>query len=412
VLTTTKSWERGSDPEGARAATRVVDAQRQAATTLRLTLAFLVAGVAAALAGAGSWTALHLVLVGGVLTAIAGASQLLAVTWSAAPAPAERLVQAQRWCLAAGAVAVVVGRRLDLVAVVAVGAVGTAAGLVALAAALLGIRGAGRNDRFRPAIDAYVAGIASACLAVALGAWLASATPGERWLDVRAAHVTLNVFGLVGIVIAATLPAFVATQARTRMSARATARNQRLVTSLLLVGVASIAAGQLAGSAPVTGVGRVAYVVGLLGLLALLPPVGRRQLRWAGPRLIQLGAGIAWWIGTGAALAVADLTDQQPPVGLIPALAVGGIAQIVVASLAYFGPVLRGGGHQRLSAGFATTRSWVSLVAGNVAAAALLLDLRSVAAVALVVWTADLLARAAHLRAAEPMQPEEPQEAP
>jgi hypothetical protein len=405
VLTTTKSWERGSDPEGARAATRVVDAQRQAATTLRLTLAFLVAGVAAALAGAGSWTALHLVLVGGVLTAIAGASQLLAVTWSAAPAPAERLVRLQRWALAGGAVAVVAGRRLDLAPVVSAGALATITGLLALAAALLGIRRAGRNDRFRPAIDAYVAGIACACVAVALGAWLASATPGERWLDVRAAHVTLNVFGLVGIVIAATMPAFAATQARTRMSARATARNQRLVTGVLLAAVAAIAAGQLAGSATVTGIGRGAYVGGLVGLLALLPPVGRRQLRWAGPRLVQLGAGMAWWIGVGAVLAVAELTGDQPPAGLIPALAVGGILQIVVASLAYFGPVLRGGGHQRLSAGFATTRSWLSLAAGNVAAAALLLDLRPVAAAALVVWTADLLTRGARLRAAEPVQP-------
>lgn len=405
MLTDTEKRERGSDPEGDRAATRVVDAQRQAATTLRLTLAFLVAGAVAGLAGAGSWTALHLVLAGGVLTAIAAASQLLAATWSAAPAPPDLLVRVQRWCLAGGAVAVVAGRRLDLAPVVAGGALAAVTGLVAVAAALLGIRRAGRNDRFRPAIDAYLAGIACACVAIALGAWLGAATPSERWLDVREAHVTLNVLGLVGIVIVATLPAFAATQARTRMSARATPRNQRLVTGVLLAGVVAIATGQLTGWAPVTGIGRIAYLGGFVGLLSLLPTVGARQLRWAGPRLIQLGAGMSWWIGAALVLAASDLTGQSPPAGLIPALAVGGIAQIVVASLAYLGPVLRGGGHQRLSAGFAATRSWTSLVAGNVAATGLLLDLRPVAAGALAVWAADLLARAARLRAADPVQP-------
>ena len=45
------------------------------------------------------------------------------------------------------------------------------------------------------------------------------------------------------------------------------------------------------------------------------------------------------------------------------ALVLGGYVQILVASLAYLAPVLRGGGHVRLSAGFATTRSWLALTA-------------------------------------------------
>ncbi|HRD99682.1 MAG TPA: hypothetical protein PLV68_00185, partial [Ilumatobacteraceae bacterium] len=57
---------------------------------------------------------------------------------------------------------------------------------------------------------------------------------------------------------------------------------------------------------------------------------------------------------------------------MLQALVIGGFAQILVASLAYLGPVLRGGGHRRLSAGFAITRSWTSLAAGNAAALAAL----------------------------------------
>jgi hypothetical protein len=76
---------------------------------------------------------------------------------------------------------------------------------------------------------------------------------------------------------------------------------------------------------------------------------------------------------------------------------VGGFAQILVASLAYLGPVLRGGGHERLTAGFAITRSWVSLAAGNTAAVAALVGHDPTLAAALAVWLTDLAVRAGRL---------------
>lgn len=69
-------------------------------------------------------------------------------------------------------------------------------------------------------------------------------------------------------------------------------------------------------------------------------------------------------------------------------LVVGGFAQILVASLAYPGPVLRGGGHQRLSAGFATTRPVPSLVLGHIAPVALLAGAERVAIGLLLAWAA------------------------
>ena len=75
----------------------------------------------------------------------------------------------------------------------------------------------------------------------------------------------------------------------------------------------------------------------------------------------------------------------------------GGYAQIVVASLAYLGPVLRGGGHERLAAGFATTRSWPSLVLGNTAAVAALCQWQEALAVLVAAWGADVAWRAATL---------------
>ena len=75
-------------------------------------------------------------------------------------------------------------------------------------------------------------------------------------------------------------------------------------------------------------------------------------------------------------------------------LVVGGFAQIIVGSLAYLGPVLRGGGHVRLSDGFATTRSATSLVLGNVAPAFLLAGIESIAVAVLVAWAALVAAEA------------------
>jgi hypothetical protein len=52
-------------------------------------------------------------------------------------------------------------------------------------------------------------------------------------------------------------------------------------------------------------------------------------------------------------------------------LVVGAFAQILWGSLAYLVPMLRGGGHERLTDGFARTRSWVGFAGLNASALAL-----------------------------------------
>lgn len=111
---------------------------------------------------------------------------------------------------------------------------------------------------------------------------------------------------------------------------------------------------------------------------------------------MQLLCGLGWWIAMTIALAVVIVRDTNDrPV--LQALVIGGFAQILVASLAYLGPVLRGGGHRRLAAGFAVTRSWPSLVAGNAAAVAALAEHRAAMAIALSLWLADVAGRAVAL---------------
>lgn len=391
----------GWKPRGAKG--RVAEAQRQARRGLTLAAAFAVAAPLSALVphDTGSWLPLHLFLVGGVLGAIAAATQFLAVTWSASPPSPAPVAAFQRWCLAVGAGAVAVGREVDDEALITLGAAAVVLSLAALAGLLVHIRRSAVTDRYAPAIEAYLLAFVAGAGGAVLGTLVATGQVGDDYLALRGAHVTTNVYGLVGLVIAGTLPFFAATQVRMKMSPRARPTPVRVVIGVLAATVAISVGGHVADRPGVAAAGLVAHGIGLVGLVTLLPVVGRRQLDWAGARLVQLATGIAWWIGTTFVMAarVAEGTDDGP---VLQALVIGGFAQILVASLAYFGPVLRGGGHQQLTAGFALTRSWVSVVAANVAAAAALAELRPLMGACLAIWLADSLWRAIALARLRP----------
>lgn len=397
---------RAAGPSGARepraprgAAGRVAAVQRQARQSLVVAAVFTVAApvVATLPHDTGPWLPLHVFFVGGLLSAIAGATQLLAVTWSAAPSPPSALAHAARWTLAAGAVAIAVGREADQTAVVGAGGAAVGVALVLVAVSLVRIRRGAVTDRFHPAIDAYLAAIAFGLVGSVLGALLGSDHVGHAYLEARDAHVAANLFGLVGIVIAGTLPFFAATQARVKMSPRATPTGMRLAVGALAVAVVVAMVGGASEQDGVAALGFGLYALAVVALVVVLPRVGRKQLAWAGPRLLQLAAGIGWWAVAAALFGLHQLDAGPGRVEILQALAIGGYAQILVASLAYFGPVLLAGGHEVLSAGFRITRSWVGLVAANVAAVAALVGADPVLAIALAVWIADSVARAALL---------------
>jgi nitrite reductase (NO-forming) len=370
--------------------------QAQARRALAVAAGFAVAAAAASVVPhrTGAWLPLHLFLVGTLLSAISGATRLFAVTWSAGTPGHPVEVAVQRWAVAVGAAGLAAGRELRWPA----GVLGLAGSLVVVGLLLLGhllvveVR-SGKVPRFRPALHAYLAAIACGLAGAGLGVAMVAGRGAER-----DAHVVLNVLGLVGLVMAGTLPFFVATQARMKMSPRATLRRLHVTLALLAGGVGIAAAGALTEHPAVTGAGLAAYVGGLVHLATTLPSPGAKQLRWAGPRLLQLALGLAWWAGTVAVAAVRSFLGLAPlPESLVVTLVVGAYAQILVASLAYLGPVLRGGGHERLGRGFATTRSWVAVVTVNGAGLAWLLQWHWIA-VALVVATAvDLVVRGERL---------------
>lgn len=376
---------------------RVAIVQAQARRSLWQAAAFVVSAALAAATGAGdgSWLALHLFLAGGLLSAISGAAQLFAVTWAAGPAPSDRAALAQRTLLAVGVVAISTGRELQWpVAVPAAGGI-----LVIAAVALLGVLlvrevHGGIQRRFDPALRWYLTALAAGTAGATLGVLRVVGVGTGLSGRLRSAHMLLNLLGLIGLSIAGTLPFFTATEARVKMSPRATSGRQTALLcamggSLLLAG-----AGLLSGNDPTAAAGLAAYAAGLAAVATVLPPLGRKQLRWAGARLAHLAAGAAWWLAAVCAATVRVARGDEPfSATVVGVLVVGGFAQILVGAVAYLGPVLRAGGHRRLVGGFALTRSWLGLVAANVAAVAVTVGAAGVAGAAVAAWVADAVVR-------------------
>lgn len=379
------------------AAGRVRLSHAQTRATLRLALAYILAAAVAWAFGDRTWLPLHLFLAGGVVLAISGVSLMLAVTWSAAPAPPAGMARAQRWFVAAGAAGVVAGREREIGdAFVEVAGSVYLAGLVLLAGLLLGTVRRGVERRFDPAVAAYLAALAAGVVGVALG--VATAT-GSLSVGGRAAHRTLNVLGLVGLVVGGTMPYFAATVGRSRMARHASARRLWAAVAWQAAAVAAAATGLGSGWDAVGAAGLGAYAVGITGVLYLLPRPTRRQLRWAGPRLLAVWLGATWWVAAVTASAI-GAGRGEPGVltgRWLGVLVVAGYAQILWGSLAYLLPMLRGGGHERLGEGFAVTRSWIGLAAANVAGLGLALSLPVVAPAAAGVWVADGAWRAARV---------------
>ncbi len=375
---------------------RVKVAQDQARRSLRLAVGFTVAAALGAVVPhhTGTWLPLHLFLVGALLLAISGATQFFTLTWGASLPVAPSAVVAQRWLVVVGAAGLAAGRELDAPPALLIAAgLCVTSGLLLLGVLLAVEDRRARVDRFHPAVHAYLTAVAAGLVGTALGAALV--TGAAR---IRDAHVILNLFGLVGLVVAGTLPYFVATQARMKMSSRATPRTQRGNLVWLAASVVTASVGALSSHPGVVGLGLAGYAVGILRVAASLPRPGTKQLRWAGPRLPQLALGLGWWVGSVSVAAIRAAQGQPPlPEPLLAALVIGGYGQILLASLAYLGPVLRGGGHVSLSEGFTVTRSWASVVLVNLAGIAAAADRLDVTAILLTAVAVDVVVRAARL---------------
>ncbi len=344
--------------------------------------------------GASWWGPLHTFLAGTVLLAIAGATQMFTITWSAAPAPPAVLSRTQRWTLVAGVALVLVGMASDTGWMIVTGAVFAIVGLGLLA---LSLWSAVRNSllrRFDLSARFYVLALAAGVTGISLGGVMGGGMAGGSFLDVRLVHSHLNLVGLVGFTIVGTLPTILPTFAHHKAVSGIEAKVSWWLAVLAAVLIGS---GLIVGGAGV-GVGTVVAGSALFLILAgVLLRLGKRGLEGGLPYL-QVAIGSVW-LGAWAVVEGIRLISGWIPEHFsewTAAVVIAGVGQVLLGSLAYLLPVLAGPA-PRLGRNFARTHSrpWLPLGLANLGAVALLIGFPVIAGVAIAAWVVDFGARLA-----------------
>lgn len=332
------------------------------------------------------WGPLHSFLVGTVLLAISGASQMFTITWAASPAPPAWLAASQRWLVGAGTGGVLVGVTVDLEWLVWLGAAALVGGLGVLSASIVRAVRHSLLRRFDLSARFYLTAFAAGMIGVVLGAILGSdGATAEPYARVRLVHYHLNLVGLVGFTIIGTLPTFLPTVAHHH----AVSGKEAMVAWWLCV-AAGIAF--LSGlSAPQAVVGSGSALVALAAALVLGGVVGRLWQRGRGKMaFLQITAGVVWLISWAVTDAFALLVGN----GFAPfsvwtaAGVVTGVGQVLLGSLAYLTAVLLGPPLGRRMEIF-EERWALPLIAANAGGIALVSGWPVPALMGFVVWLAD-----------------------
>ncbi|WEG07861.1 multicopper oxidase domain-containing protein [Microbacterium horticulturae] len=297
------------------------------------------------------WLMIHLLLLGGVTHAIMVWSQYFSYALLRS-SPTVRGRQLQSWRLAltnGGAVLVVAGVLSTVWPLTLVGAAALIAGVIWHGASLYARSRKSLPGRFGKTIRYYIAAAAILPIGAALGAWLAHDNSAANLV---LAHALLNVLGWIGLTIAGTLVTLWPTILRTRADEHAATGAARAL-PVLAASVLVAAAGAAAALLPVLVTGLIGYVVGL----SIIGVSLWRAARQAPPRsfsALSIGMGVLWWIGSVIWLIVATIVSFLGGTGfdgvpdavdqIVPFLAAGFAAQVLLGALSYLIPVVLGGG--------------------------------------------------------------------
>jgi nitrite reductase (NO-forming) len=202
--------------------------------------------------------------------------------------------------------------------------------------------------RFAGVVHFYLAAACFLPVGATLGVLLAR-HPADPWhTRILVAHVFVNLLGWVGLTVAGTLVTLWPTMLRTRIAPgaeRAAARGLPVLTTSVVVAAGAAGTGLLS----VTALGITGYVVGLLVTFRGLVAPARHKPPASYATWSVLAAAL-WLIGSLAALAVGIGTAPSWTVAgarfewLVPFLAAGFGAQVLLGALSYLVPVALGGG--------------------------------------------------------------------
>ncbi|UJP08947.1 multicopper oxidase domain-containing protein [Microbacterium sp. KUDC0406] len=306
------------------------------------------------------WLMIHLLLLGAVTHAILVWSQYF--SWAllrGRATPADVRTQTIRLILSnGGAVLVIAGVLSGIWAVTAAGAASLIVAVAWHGASLYRRARRSMPGRFGRTVRYYIAAAALLTVGAALGALLAR---GGDLPNLVLAHALINVLGWIGLTVAGTVVTLWPTILRTRADAHAADGAARAL-PWLAAGVSVAAFGAALAWLPVLVLGLAGYLGGLIVIGVSLwrsaqskPPrsfsamsVGMALIWWAGVvAMLIAGTIVAFADGTGFA-AVSALLDA-----VVPYLAAGFAAQVLVGALSYLVPVVLGGGPSPVRTGTA-----------------------------------------------------------
>jgi hypothetical protein len=327
------------------------------------------------------WLPLHLALAGGASTAIAGVMPFFVAALAAGePAPA-RLRGTSVGLVATGAALVAVRGIAPAATLLPV--LGGSLYLAGIGVTALAVRASGRAGLMvrRPIVTL---GYTLALLNVAVGATIGTlAVAGwvpvlERWAQLRPAHAWTNLVGFVSLVIVGTLLHFLPTVLGTRI---VPSRSASVAVLGIAIGSPLVVLGLATGWGAVAGGGAVLSVIGGCSLAIEATRVVRDRGRWTTDpgwhRFASVGllAGVAWFV-VGLSIAATLVTTRAGTADawstqLVGApLAIGWIAQVLMASWTHLVPSIGPGGpvvhsRQRVVLGRAATPRLAALNGGT-----------------------------------------------
>ncbi len=294
------------------------------------------------------WLMVHLLLLGGVSTAILLWSQHFADTLIRRPGD-PRALWARLGAHTAGTLAVVGGMLAHSTPAVVAGAVAVAGAAVSQVVGIVRQRRGALPARFAHLAGYYVAAGLLLVPGVLCGVVLARFEPGpEAYARWYVAHVALTLFGWVAVTVAGTLAVLWPTVLHARIDAAAE-QDARRALPLLAAGPLVVAGAAAVGLRPGVALGAAVALAGTV----LVSRVLVRQARSTAPRTFgawSLAAAVAWWAGATVAFAVVVVSAGSwaaavPRLtGLVPALVVGFAAQVLAGALSALLPVVLGGG--------------------------------------------------------------------
>lgn len=306
------------------------------------------------------WLTIHLLLLGAVTHAILVWSEYFSFALlRRRPTASDRRRQNARLVLSnAGAALVLVGVPTQVWALTAVGAAALVAAVIWHAIAIWRRSRGALPGKFGRTVRYYLASAGLLAIGAVLGAVIAH---GDAAPQLAFSHALINVLGWIGITVAGTVVTLWPTILRTRADERAAAGAARALPALA-AGVLVAALGAALVWLPLLVLGLASYLAGL-GVLGVslwraarqAPPrsfsamsVGMALVWWAGAVIVLLIGAVVGSVGTLTGTTVvgddgigmlASLVD-----GIVPYLAAGFAAQVLIGALSYLIPVVLGGG--------------------------------------------------------------------